>query len=103
MGYRVEDDCVGCDHCIDCGRKHIKIHYCDVCDDDVNELFYDLNGREVCWDCFKEQFMSKICDDMDEDRCAQCGTDAEELFQIDGEWVCNECLEELAEKVDMED
>ena len=44
--------------------------------------------------------MSKICDDMDEEVYAQCEDEAEELFDVDGEWICERCLEELAEKVE---
>lgn len=100
MGYRVEDDCVGCDYCRDCGRKHIKIHYCDVCDDNVNELFYDLNGREVCWDCFKEQFEQRVCEDDDITECSNCGNTEDILYRVEGEWICEACMMDLAEKVE---
>jgi hypothetical protein len=102
MGYYHESACQGCAECIGCRRQfqNVKIRYCDKCEDEVDELFYDDNGEEICWDCYKEQYMSKICDDMDEDRCVNCGSDAEELFSVDGDWLCEECLEEMAEKVE---
>lgn len=103
MGYRIEDDCVGCDYCRDCGRKHIKVHFCDKCEtyaDEWNPLYYSEEYGEVCWDCYKEQFLSKCCDDMDETQCANCGAEAEIMYLCEGEWVCESCLQDLAEKVE---
>ena len=101
MGYRVDDDCVGCPQgCVHCGRGEYEVYYCDKCGFTTKDLYIGPKGKEFCWDCYKEQFISKICDDLDEERCAQCGSEAEEMFQIDGEWVCEECLKDLAEKVE---
>lgn len=101
MGYRIEDDCVGCDYCRDCGRKHIEVRFCDKCgdySDEWNPLYLSEDGEELCLDCLKGRYLSKICDDMDETRCAHCGTDAEEMFLVDGEWICEECLINLTER-----
>lgn len=106
MGNRIENDCVCCERCVNCGRKAVKMHYCDKCDeyaDEWNPLYVAEDGSELCWDCYKEQFTEKICDDCDDTKCAHCGAEAEEMYLTDGEWVCEDCLRSLAEKVDMED
>lgn len=101
MGFRIEDNCVGpCPMgCIHCGRSHEHVYYCDRCDTENEPLYETEDGEELCLDCYKEQYMSKICDDMDETLCAHCGSDAEEMFLVDGEWVCEECLINMAERV----
>lgn len=101
MGFKVEDDCVGCERCAHCDRDHIEIRYCDKCEEHTDELFYDLKGREVCWECYKEQFLSKICDDCDETKCSNCGSEAEEMFRFGSEWYCESCLKDMAERVNV--
>lgn len=103
MGYEWDNDCVGCDYCINCGRREdFKVYFCDKCEECTDELYVGCNGEELCEDCYKGQFNSKICDDLDEDHCADCGAEAEELFDYDGEWLCSSCLMERAERVDTE-
>lgn len=103
MGKEYGDDCAGCPQgCIHCGRGPYIMWYCDGCGADTEELY--VHGEdELCWECYKKEFLSKICDDMDETKCSSCGCEAEEMFQIEGhEWVCEDCLMDLAEKVDTE-
>ena len=102
MGFYHESGCQGCAECIGCGRqfRNYKIRYCDKCEDEVDKLYYDEYGREICWECYKEQYLSKYCDDMDETHCEKCGSEAEEMFQVDGEWLCESCLESIAEEVE---
>lgn len=104
MGYKVDSDCVGCPQgCVHCGRGEYEVYYCDKCEDYTKELFVGKNGEELCWDCYKDQFLSKICDDMDETKCSVCGYDWDMMYQIEGnEWVCEDCLLEMAERVDTE-
>jgi len=104
MGYRTEDECRGCAECIHCGRDHRRhrVYFCDICKEDTEELFRHKH-KQLCWDCYKTQFISKITDDMDDTLCAECGDDPEELFQVDGEWVCEDCLESMAERVELDD
>jgi hypothetical protein len=104
MGFRIEDDCVGCPQgCINCGRKHVHVYYCDRCDAENEPLYEADNGEEVCWDCYKEQYTEKICDDMDEQRCNECGSDAEYLYEVEPNvWLCESCLKEMAERVNEE-
>ena len=52
---RREDDCVGCEHCINCGRKHAIYMYCDKCNGNVDEL-YIVDDMQVCADCLPELF-----------------------------------------------
>ena len=102
MGHMIEDNCVGCESCVRCGRDHESVYYCDECGDYTHEL-YDHEGKELCWECYVEKFNQKICDDMDDTLCAECGKEADVLYQIEGnEWCCEECLKNMAERVDTE-
>ena len=56
---RIEDHCVGCDlPCIGsaCRYKNVEVHYCDHCDDELDEEFYVVDGEEVCESCLKDMF-----------------------------------------------
>lgn len=102
MGYMVEDNCVGpCPMgCIHCGKSHEVNLFCDECGAEYQEELFMYEGKELCWECYKKEFLSKICDDMDETKCSSCGCEAEEMFQIEGhEWVCEDCLMNMAERV----
>ena len=94
---RIENDCVGCEHCIGCGRKHAVYYVCDRCNDYVDpEELYDTEAGELCKDCLLEMFESKFYGDFDnpeEAECEQCGTqDAEDFYYCNGEWICEDCL-----------
>lgn len=52
---RQENDCVGCDYCINCGKKHALYLYCDKCEENVDELYVTDEGQ-VCLDCLREMF-----------------------------------------------
>lgn len=103
MGYTWENDCVGCERCANCGRREdYKQYYCDKCEevsDADNPLYVGQNGEDLCWDCYKAQYTEKICDDMDETKCAHCGNETEYMYLVDGEWMCEDCLMERAERV----
>ena len=45
-----EDSCVGCEQCINCGRKEpVEVFYCDECG--RCEPLYHYEGRELCQEC----------------------------------------------------
>ena len=102
MGYYHDTECNGCAECVGCGRqfRNIRVKFCDKCGNEVDKLYYDEKHREICWECYRDQFISKICDDMDETVCENCGYDAEEMFQVDGEWICESCMKDMAEEVE---
>ena len=104
MGFREEEACNDCPDCHGCSRKYkkFKVWYCDKCEKSTDELYYGFKNEELCWDCFKEQFLTKICDDLDETKCSNCGNEAEEMFRFGSEWVCAHCLKDMAERVDTE-
>lgn len=103
MGHYIENDCVGCERCISCGRQYDrKTFFCDDCGAYTDEL-YQYGSEELCWDCYKAEFPQKICDDMDETLCSNCSHEAETMFQYNGEWVCEECLRNMTERVDTEE
>jgi ribosomal protein L37AE/L43A len=40
---------------------------------------------------------------MDEQRCNECGSDAEYLYEVEQNvWLCESCLKEMAERVNEE-
>lgn len=105
MGYEWENYCVGCERCANCGRREdVKVYYCDACGDSDDDmiLYKGEDGQELCWDCFIKQYESRVCDDTDDTICANCGSDDEILYLVDGEWVCEDCLKGMAERVDTE-
>jgi hypothetical protein len=105
MGKRIENNCVSCEYCVNCGRRHETVYYCDKCDEyaDMWNVLYKVDGQELCIDCVKDMLVSKVCDDMDEEKCGRCNNEAETLYQYDGEWLCEDCLKSVLERVDMEE
>lgn len=104
MGFRIENNCVGpCPMgCINCGRRHEHVYYCDVCDDyaDEDNPLYEYENKELCWECYKAMFTEKICDECDDSRCSECGQESEYLYEVEKNvWVCEECLKNMAERV----
>lgn len=107
MGYTIENDCVGCPQgCANCGRNvDRKMYYCDECG---GYAYYDnplylYENEELCWECYKAKFNEKLCDDCDDEVCSECGHESEFLYEIQPNvWVCEECLREMAERVDTE-
>lgn len=101
MGFRIEDNCVGpCPMgCIHCERSHEHNYFCDECGDEYLEELFEYDGKELCWECYKAQYTEKICDDMDETKCAHCGNEAEYMYLVDDEWVCEDCLKGMAERI----
>lgn len=92
--------------CINCGRRHEQVFFCDECGDyadEWNPLYQTDDGEELCFDCYKKKYTEKICDDMDDTVCAECGNEAEVMYLVDGEWVCEECLKSMAERADIDE
>lgn len=102
MAYEWDNDCVGCDYCINCGRGTHKVWYCDKCGFCEGTLYKGENGEDLCWECYCGQFESRILEAGDDTLCANCGRDNEELFLVDGEWICEDCLRDMAETIDTE-
>lgn len=52
----VGNDCVGCERCVNCGRKNGYVVYeCDKCGAEIDpeeECLYELDGKEVCLKCY---------------------------------------------------
>lgn len=52
-----ENDCVGCEYCVNCGRDHVQVTRCDNC----GEICYDgvfreeYGNEDLCRACVKEQ------------------------------------------------
>lgn len=48
-----ENNCVGCDYCICCGRRHEEVLYCDECGD-ISDKLYEYFGKELCENCLNK-------------------------------------------------
>jgi len=67
--YERENDCVGCDYCVNCGRKEdyfVPILTCDSCGKEVDKLYEFEGGFEICAECVLEHF-----DEIDEDEALE--------------------------------
>ena len=51
---KIENDCVGCDYCKNCGRDRTPHYYCDECGEE--ETLYQYEGKELCEYCLVKQF-----------------------------------------------
>ena len=50
-----DNDCVGCETCIGCGRKYDYFyHVCDECEYE-GQLYY-FEGKELCAECLLSHF-----------------------------------------------
>ena len=55
--------------CVDCGKpcihsceyKHVKRYYCDVCRNEVEEM-YRCEGLDICKDCIKKEHAQNFVD-----------------------------------------
>jgi len=57
---RFVDECVCCDlPCIDCGRKNVERVYCDVCDEMIGDVYYEVDGEDLCPDCVTSVLISR--------------------------------------------
>ena len=96
-----EDDCVGpCPMgCMGpaCPHRNRLVCTCDKCREEVDELFCEDAGNEVCFDCLKESCTVIELDECDDSRCDYCGDGylegVERLYRVDNELMCEECLE----------
>lgn len=51
---QTENRCNCCDnYCDNCGLKHYEVHYCDMCDNEMDE-WYEYDGYEYCDNCLEE-------------------------------------------------
>lgn len=83
---KIENHCCGCDiPCIDCGRKAVEVYYCDKCDEELDEVYEDEDGKHYC----EEHLLAKYKKVF---RCAKCGDELEEIYEYDGKYYCDSCL-----------
>lgn len=51
----IENNCVGCEYCINCGRKHEEVHKCETCGcylEDTDNHYSEDGINEYCDDCW---------------------------------------------------
>lgn len=57
---KYENHCYCCDlPCINCGRKHIAVSYCDSCKEESEKL-YEYADKEMCEDCLREAITKEV-------------------------------------------
>ena len=57
---RIENECVCCDNCVNCGRRQTEVYYCDRCDCEIGNVGFVYNGEELCNDCAKNILIDKF-------------------------------------------
>lgn len=58
---RIENECVCCDiPCVNCGRRHTEVYYCDNCECEVGSDGFVYDGEELCCDCAKGKLVNKF-------------------------------------------
>ena len=94
MGFRIENNCVGCPtYCVHCSRgRDYRQYFCDRCGDNAADALYEFEGEELCFECVKGSLTEIACDDMDSERCADCEDEVDTLYRFEGELLCEECL-----------
>lgn len=56
MAIKTTDDCCGCAECIHCGRDKLRFGaFCDICEEEIGDTVYFLDGLTVCRDCLLEE------------------------------------------------
>ena len=73
---------------------------CDICEEEADEdgHIYHFDGKDLCFSCLKDRLPSKP----ETDYCDECGT-YDRLWLLDGEWLCEDCLLEVAKDYAVED
>lgn len=52
---RIENDCVRCPTCINCGAKQQEHFYCDECKEESD--IYHFEGEELCIECISKRLI----------------------------------------------
>lgn len=79
---KIENDCVGCDVCYNCGRKEVEYVYCDKCGESIGDDFYEHDGGEYCYDCWLEA--RGYDESLTEDNARLFGENNEEDITLNG-------------------
>jgi hypothetical protein len=58
---KIENHCVCCDiPCIDCGRKHVTVYYCDECGEEIYDDVYDDGEQDLCESCLLKKYRKDV-------------------------------------------
>ena len=87
MSIEIEDNCVGpCPMgCINCGRKHVAVHHCELCGDVIDEDCNHWNEdgeHEYCDDCYHKAI--KYDESLTVDNMKDYGNRYAEAVEING-------------------
>ncbi len=62
-------------HCVDCGLpclydncpfRNVEVYYCDSCHKQIDGAVYHVDGKDMCKDCFVEEFKENVSDFFDD-------------------------------------
>lgn len=87
MSIIIEDECVGpCPMgCINCGRKHVAVHHCELCGDVVYEgsdHWHEDGKHEYCDECYYDAI--GYADSLTTDNMIDYGNGCTESVDING-------------------
>lgn len=74
--------------------------YCSICKEYLVDYdSYDLNGDEVCEQCFEEWYYDHIhyADEEEPLFCAECGKETDELIEFGDNSMCSDCFDRYKE------
>ena len=77
MAWERENACYGCAECIGCGRKHryYNVCYCDICGDEIPNVVFLLDNKEVCNSCAAEAIFDAYTAESERDEVYQRAID----------------------------
>lgn len=58
---KIENRCCGCAvpgypcRGSSCPLRHVEVHYCDECGAELDEDLHEVDGEELCSECFEER------------------------------------------------
>ena len=43
-----------------CPDRNVIVYYCDGCDCEIEDDVYEVDGRDLCEDCLKDEFRKEV-------------------------------------------
>lgn len=63
---KYENECCNCSTesypCIgnDCKMRAVPHYFCDKCEEEIDDILYELDGREFCRECVLDEIPQKV-------------------------------------------